>query len=177
MKNTLIKDFGWIAYFKDYVKLHHLIDDDGDSIIETESTNSLELAKLEGFNRRQIGIHKTYDDNFVVAVAVCPLDDSTYTNRSGKTVISSRIITYVKNGLHHTPRNIGVTHVPVNYLHLLVEDPFTYDGLYGPLNSDDLLKTVAVLKTSSDKFIKRQISLCYTEKRLKEQDIKEVHKV
>lgn len=159
MKTTLIKEFGWIAYFKDYVQMIRSETFDEYYI----STTNLEIATANRYNKRMIGIHKTTDNNYIVAVAIAPLNDENSNNRTGSRVVNSRIISYVENDQSKVS---GVTYVPSSYLHLLVNDEYTYNILSGPINRDDLIKAVSFLDSAEKKYIAKQITSAYVNRRL-----------
>lgn len=156
MKETLIKDFGRIVTFKDYIQIIR----DEDSITYLQ-TRELDVATENRYNKRMISIH-LLDNYVIVSSAIASLQDNELTNASGQRVTTSRILDLVNRHKMCIHQNVkGITYVTRENLDSLIEDPYVYSALSGPLDKDQLTEAVTTLTKSETRYIKKQISSCF----------------
>lgn len=111
-------------------------------------------VELPGYNQRYIGAYLSHLGKLYIAVAVNKKKDS---GTWWKYIIENRIQSLIRNGDNMSPKDRGVTVVPITYLELLYKDSFTYNNLYGPIEPTQLDIVVQSLKAELNK----EIDACY----------------
>lgn len=157
MKNTLIRGFGRIAHYRDFTEVIRY----PDGYIEYRQTNNIEEARNSGvYNQRIVGLHMTSDHTLAIGVAVASLHDPSVNLKSGLQVVKARVRDLVeKYELDmSSPSLRACTVVPIQFSHLLVDDPYTYSNISGPLDPEYLEQCIDLLKSLETKFYKKQLS-------------------
>lgn len=156
MKETLIKDFGRIVTFKDYIQI--IREEDTTTYLQTKN---LETATENKYNKRMVSI--TLLDNYVIASsAIASLQDKDLTNATGQRVTTSRILDLVnKHKMSIGPNVKGITYVTRSNIESLTDDVYVYSALSGPLDKAQLIEAIDILEKSEAKYVRKQISTCF----------------
>lgn len=86
-------------------------------------------TKVDNYSQRYIGVHVTHNNDIYVAVAVNKKGDQ---GNWWRYILETRISSLLRRG-DITPKDKGVTMVPLSYKDLLYKDPYAYLNIYGAI--------------------------------------------
>lgn len=157
MKETLIKNFGRVVSFKDFVRIIR----DEDTVYYQQTLDST-IAKEQGFNRRMLGLC-LHEGMIIVSSAIASMTDASLTNATGQRVTTSRIIDLVnKHKMNIGPSLRGITYVSDANMSGLYDDQYVYSNISGPVSQDQLLQAVTLLQEAESKYVTRQKDICFS---------------
>lgn len=158
MKTFLLKNKGWITYFTDYVRITRSYD----SVLSYDRSDEYK----QDFNKREIAVFLDGENNVIISTAVSPSNRKLKKGNVGHHIAKNRLLDFINhNPLYDIgPEDKGRTWVPFGYKELLVEDPYTYGNIFGPLSKSMLDSAVNFLKNQKTKEYNYQVRKCYKDK-------------